>query len=735
MLIPAIVLLWLIWSLGLHELKSLPHLSEGLAQYLIPIRSSTPGEFLQLWGSRAASLIVFLIYQLSCWSLGWHLARATRLLRNRRLALLLSLPLGWGLMGLIIFGLALCGLAARPILTVTALAPALLLWRSRIAQTAWGKLRTIRLMPTTWPQAVCLIALGFITVAALAPETGVDPLVYHYERGHRTLLLHKHVPRVYNHYDRYPSLWEMVLVPLTAIGGELPTRWFNPLLLGFATAVLYRLARVGLPSPAAWTAAALLASSLLFGGQAIFAKNDLLVCAMGLSAFLASQGAGLRRRTNGLVTGWLCGCAFLVKYTAGPVLPAIGAAMFVSRMLSLKVLRNLLAGFLAAALPLLAHNWLSFGDPVSPFGPVLSGSPSLFTLSHVHPSPITRWSTLEQFISRTGGEETFTRWAIFLPALLLIKSWTPLTRSAGAGFGILMLFWALGPPHPRYGIVAMPLGILLISMALLTPRRHGEAWSIDWIRRGLYAALALQALHLIVYYPLALASRAGLGLESPGHYRTRMLAALAEAAEFVNARIPSGSVILLHGEWRGALLAHRTDVAGYMKVAFPPFPLLKASRSSAEVFKRVRQKGWTHLLYNRLGAFYMRRQLTVDPWSERELKLWAAFWRKHAEPVWESTRPEILTGHFYLFRFVQNSRRRSTHVLPGIEGWIALMEEDQRAGRDTALSRRRTALQQAAGGYGIVDRVEAGMFKEQLPPEEVRRLLKRAARRGLHSPL
>ena len=139
------------------------------------------------------------------------------------------------------------------------------------------------------------------------------------------------------------------------------------------------------------------------------------------------------------------------------------------------------------------------------------------------------------------------------------------------------------------------------------------------------------------------------------------------------------------------------------------------------------------MLYNRLTAFYWMALMADDPWSARELRLWAAFWRRHAELVWESPTIDIDMGYFYLFRLVPKDVVRSRAVLPGIEGWIHTIEQAPNAALTGVGAGRFNDLEAAAGDFGSVDLIKAGLLRARLSPLAIHDLHVRARARGFRS--
>lgn len=736
-----LILIWIAWSLGVHEARSFGEWHQAIGEWSRHLVLGTPGPAVAVWGLRLWTLALLLGIQAA--GLGSGIALARVVVSGRRQPLLLCLPLGWGMAALVTLGLALTGLAIRPVLGFAALAPGVL--GLRLLREAWRHhRRSAVLPPPTIGAVVAILVLAVTTVAALAPEVGVDPLVYHQGRVHRLLLLHRYAPWPYNLLDSLPILWEMYLAPLTSLGREEAARWVNPFLFGYSGILVYQLARRMQPAIWAWGAAALFLSNPFLVQSCLSAKNDFFVGALGLAGL--GWALDRRRRGNsgrGVVAGFLCGCAFATKYTAGSSLLAIAAARWIDHRRRMTGAAALATGFAAAAGPHMLATFILMGDPVYPVSATFWSSPffsriagqrlveGLFAPTAQDPSAVTRWRNVVLAWNITGSEESLLRWTVFLPGLLLVRTWPRILRMTGAAAFTIVLMWMAGPPQIRYASMAFGLCAVLVASVFAgfrTTRHPRMGYGL------LGAVLSLQALHAFGSTQVATAFAAGAGLEDAAAYRARRLTSYQEAVEAVGRSVSAGSHLLLHGESRVALFPVLADNATFSTVAFPPYRLIHASRTPEDVWKRVRQEGWTHLLYNRLTAFFWKRSMADDPWSPRELRLWGAFWRRHATLTWESPTIDMDTGYYYLFRMVPLTRVPPAAVMPGIEGWVYAMEEDRKAGRTGAALGRLRVLREAAGGTGAVDLIEATLFRDRLTPDDVARLRRRAYARGFHSP-
>jgi hypothetical protein len=726
--------MWIGWVIVDHEVRGAGEFGRALRMLAAPVTSPSAAVFARLWAARAGSLAVFLLVQWGCLAAGRRTAR----LAGLPAGLWVALPLGWTVAGSAAFGAALAGLARPAVLAILALVP-LMPPGPEAGLPRLPRWRIPRDPVSRTSLAVLAVAVTLLTVAALAPEVQVDPLTYHYDRPLQALRLGRLVPRPASCFDLMPSLWEMILLPLFAAGGEPATRWLNPTVVILLSAGVWRLAN-RLTGPVwASIAAALFASNPFVAREATMAKNDLFAAALGLTAFAMLVEPGPRRRGlrgSSTIAGWLVGAAFATKYTTGGyLLPAALAALAVGRRAPKRPAWRLAAGFGAAAAPALLYGWLFTGDPVYPNAARWTGSPwfsdisairlreALYGITRQDPAAVSKWRNLEGAFG--PGEETFMRWAVFLPALALVPRWSVPGRALLAFSAVLAAVWTTGPPPVRFGAPLFPAGAVLavLGLAALRPR-HGL----------LAVVLVLQLGHFLASPPVIDALRAGAGFEAPAAWRARKLSTLQVAAGAVSRLAGPRASLLLVGDSRAAVFAPPVTITAFSASAFPPFLAVHASRTPDEAWKRLRQHGWTHLVYNRLGAFFWQRSMADDPWTAADLERWAAVWRAHADFVWESPTLDLEQGYFYLWRLVPHAGRHSTAAIPGLEGWVWRMDGEVRAGRLDAGAADLASLRRAAGDYGLTDSIEARMFRARLSPDSERRLLERAVARGWRSP-
>jgi len=739
---PALSLAWIVAVLAWFELRTWPDLVAAVVEMAAPIRWAGLSGFVDTWAGRLAGLAVFLVLQVACWGAGSVVAGFLRM----RPRILRDLPLGWLILGTAVAAIGLSGLAFPVVLAFLVVASLLAVrWQAfrglkgaNISGiSGWGAVYGLPVFSVV----ISIVVLAVVLVCALAPETAGDPLTCHYANPLRILGLHRMTAWPFTIHDDYPFLYESLLLPLFAFAGEPAVRWFNPFLLAFISIAVYRSGTRFMGRGWAAFGAALVATSPFLASQAVVAKNDLLVAAFG---FAAIESVAISRSARSILSaGLLCGGAFAVKYNGAYLVPALAVAILFTGGVPLGRLAFLLPGAFLGAIPVMAKNFLFTGDPLYPFlgalfvGPFSSPVSRIRMREHLYVVTLQNSSSIGPGMvlkSLVGGgihpDESLGRWFLLLPALAFMRRISVEGRIHLLAQGVLLVAWAAGPPQARYATAIFPSGCLLAAYGLSMLASRGS------ITVAVMAGFLLmaQAVHATVSLSNARMLKAGLGLEDSGAYRLRRLGPGWEAVLAVERESPPARRVLLHGENRSALFKVPSDFAAFGGPAFPPFEALQESWTTEDVWKKFRQRGWTHLVYNRLSAFFWSRSLADDPWTQRELVLWAAFWDRHSELVFESPTMDLERGYFYAFRFVGAPRIHFRGVLPGIEGWVWRMEQARAVGNRVELSVLLASLRKAAGSYGITDRVEADMAGSGETRERVRALLNRAVTRGFQSP-
>jgi hypothetical protein len=712
-------------------------------ELLVPVQWAGMAGMAGQWANRLAGLGVFLVLQVACLGAGSVLAGILRM----RPRILRDLPLGWLVLGTAFAGISLAGLAYLPVLVFVAAAPLCfagwrdiaLIGRIRKIPGEWG-------MASQGPGKTCILlsvaVLAAVAACGMAPETEGDPLTCHYANPLRILGLHRMTAWPFSIHDDYPFLYESLLLPLFSAGGEYAARWFNPFLLALLFPVVYRAGSRFMGKGWAAAGAALAVTSPFLASQAVFAKNDLLLAVFGISA-IDAVSAGRSPRAF-LSAGLFCGGAIATKYNGAYLVPALFLAGLAFRGAPVSRLFLLVPGAVLGALPVMSKNLLFTGDPLYPFAGALFAGPfsspimrerlreHLYVLTLQDPSAIGPGLVFKSLLGAgPAPDESLGRWFLLLPLLFAVRRIAPEARIHLAALAVILVAWAAGPPHARYAAAIFPSGCILAAYGIgsLAP---GGRRNLPAVAAG--ALILAQTVHSTASVLNARMIRAGLGLEDAASYRARRVGPAWAAIQALEKEAVPARRVLLHGENRSALLAVPADFSAFGGPTFPPFGDIAASHTAEELVKKLRQRGWTHVIYNRVTAFYWSRSMADDPWSERDLALWSGFWDKHAELVFESPKMDLERGYYYLFRILKAPRVHNRAVLPGIEGWVWRMEKARKEGNRMEFGRLLGSLRRVAGNFGVTDRVEADMAAPGEPREKVRSLLVRAVDRGFRSP-
>jgi len=721
--LPAVCLAWTIAILGIHEYRVAPRLAEALAVLLTPVTLALPGDILAGWIMRGAGLLA-----LALTILGWReIGRlALRFTGSGRRAggWSSSLAAGLGISGISVLALGLDGLVFRGLLLPLGLLPAVpALAGFRLPM---ARFRVPRLQGGTAFWVIALASgLAASSIGALAPISSIDALACHLARSQRLLFLHRYVPYEFDIFTNMAPLWEMLAALLGSIGDALAVNLASPALLAGLALLTYTMARSVLPPFFALGAAALVATNPFLVSLSVQGKNDLLVAFLVVSAMQV-----LIPRTRSaqagpcLLAGAIIGLAFFTKYTAAPTLLAVAAVILLSRKRAFP-LGMACAGFASTVFPLFIMNWLNTGDPVFPFGWPVFRSP---WLSAGVTGQFADLGTVRN-IAEWGpynSEETFARLTALLPFALLLGGLGPALRGWAVAGGAFVAGW-IAAPQLRFTAFLFPPASLLAASGLheMTVRRGPGRFVFR-------AAVILQLLHTTVSPELADRLKAGLGLELPGSFLERRLTSYAAVSSFISTGLTGIRRILTVGEPKLALLGPRAQTGRFK--AFPPAMFVHDSRNLDVLTRRMRRQGWDCLVYNRISSFFWRAHMAESLPTERDLSLWASFWKEHAQPVFESPSLDLKQGYFYVFRFVPGPAKANRAVLPGIEGWIYRMEEEIRAGRPEAARRTLAQLRRAAGDFGILDLVEEERFRNALPESRRKALLESAVAKGFRSP-
>jgi hypothetical protein len=592
--------------------------------------------------------------------------------------LALATGVGLGSVSLLTLGLGLAGLLWLPIAWGLGLGLGLLVRRDLGAsladlRAAGSDFAGLISRPTDgfrrWLAVYTIVSLLLTFLAALAPPTGWDALVYHLT-GPRLFLQAGRVTHAIDlPYLGFPQLGEMQFTLGMLLGGEgvAPLLHFGYGLL--AVIVTAALARRAFGERVTWLAAALLLSvpSLLSLMAHAYVEAILLFyITAAVYAFIRWREARVQGDTSDSLKwlrliGLFCGFSAGVKYTAVAVPLALGLALlWTLRRDGVRAIAGQLAQLaaitVAVTLPWLLKNWLTTGNPVYPF--FLPGVYWDNWRAWWYDRPGTGLAStapwhlviapLEATILGFEGGDPYDATIgplLLLAVPLLVVVWRSLKREERSIVGYLLFFfgvnyglWLVGLARsallvqtrlllPVFGVLAV-LGSVALDR-LVTLRRPQLA--IDWLARVVLSlTLALLLFSTVTTFlqinPLPVA----LGLESRDDYLTRRLGVYQPVIHAVNS-LPAESHVVFLWEprtyacqvdcWPDALL----DRLLHLTYLYP---------DAATIVKAWKDMGATHVLLYRQGMEAII-EAGFDPITPRDLAIMEDLQTHYLTPIRE----------------------------------------------------------------------------------------------------
>ncbi len=562
-------------------------------------------------------------------------------------ALALQAGFGFGLLSLAMLAAGYAGLF-RPLFTGLGLfVLGVLFWRDILS---WW--RNWRALGTLWQSSdwfgrsaggLVLLILGFTLLTALAPPLKFDALVYHLALPRHYLLEGRmvYVPQIM--FWGMPQTAEMLYTWAMSLGGE-PAA----VVLGWLVGLVALLGLLGLTTdrlgvgPAWASLAALICGFTLSTGLA-WGYNDWWVLLFGLG-FLISLSLWLEDHSTGLLAlaGLFAGIALSTKYTAGILLICGGVVIlwtWKSLGFGFRPLKSLFQFGLPAVLvviPWLLKNWLATGNP---FYPIVFPAGAMSSLR----------------LALYQGGEVWGNWLDFvlLPVrstLMGIEGGPGYNASIGpllVGLGLAaVLSWPALDERQRLLVRLSTLvtltGFLVWMVAgrfssyLLQPRLYLSFFSALAVLAGAgyagFSRLNLSGVRLgrvtgfLVLLVLGLntfetglqaikqgAAKAVLGLSTPDQYLADNLGWFGPAMQSLN-KLPVGSRVLMLWEARSlyCLPVCEPDeiIDRWLRDRYEGRSSTPASPE--EILQSWKGTGYTHLLFHKLGADFIRSQSSSD---------------------------------------------------------------------------------------------------------------------------
>jgi hypothetical protein len=326
----------------------------------------------------------------------------------------------------------------------------------------------------------------------------------------------------------------------------------------------------------------------------------------------------------------------------------------------------------------LGASWLFLGNPFHPFlsgiFPELGWGPFYSQWLNYQAraiSPAEALMSRDWLLGMWRGIGNFDHGSVALFGLLPLALLGRKSREARlllACAVVMYLAWLPSHRNARYLFPLIPLVAALASDAGGAPGVFA-GWSARW--RNILGAYATAVSLLALAWVLAPSGYLYLlGQSTRADVLKRQFSSWEMMRQWVNKSVPPSGKLLLSGEERRLWFSCRTISNG--PVFEPPFwKWTRESRTPAEVRKKVRQAGFTHMVHNFVSGQYRRLRWYPGPeWDDRQLKLYTGFATRYLVHVWRSPLVDNTNGGFHAVYFspVPLSRPSPLFFLPSTEG-------------------------------------------------------------------
>lgn len=477
-----------------------------------------------------------------------------------------------------------------------------------------------------------ILAVLFATtlLTALAPPAKWDALMYHLAMPEGYLRAGKIDVLPWIIMSGMPQSAEMLYTWAVALGGRSAATAF-----GWSFGLLTTIGMLGylrwrLNARSAWIGVASLLAGYSVMAATAWAYVDWLALLFGFGCLaLIDQWRLDGARWNLALAGALAGMAFATKYTAGVLgLVSMCVVLWHTWQRRDRVLPVILSFGLAAAvfaIPWLAKNWLTTGNPLFPFFFPTSALDEIRISMYQKLPPFGDWQDffLLPFRATYIGGEGNLGYSVSLGPLLLglgAFAWIGLkNRSAdqkagfetAAGFALLgWLVWAVGNQYSGYLIQTRMYYALLPALAVLAAFGFSvlEQAALPRIRLGHVAAilvtvvLSLNAVELVSESLQNRTAQAVLGMTAAEEYLAGTLGQYQLAVQAVN-ELPEDQRVQFIFEPRSLYCAPKClpdEILDQWKIATTLY------ETPQEMIAAWAGKGITHLLVFHTGVDYLR---------------------------------------------------------------------------------------------------------------------------------
>jgi hypothetical protein len=575
---------------------------------------------------------------------------------------LLSVGLGFGLLGMAMLVLALAGVLSQLLMAVAGMMLVVLTRRA-----VWPRLisdfRQMAAVHIPRPLLIFLLAsIALALLSALAPPTAWDALVYHLTIPQRALLAGRLLPfgDIIPHED-FPMLMSSLYLLAMLVRGDIAAQCIH-FIFGLMTLVLIALAARQYSTRAAVPVALAIAVSIpIVLLLSSWAYSDIALTFYTLAA-VYTYHRWLDERTPGflIVSGLMAGFALGLKYTSFLLPLGLGAMVLYdarpSRAHALKVFALACA---AAAAPWYLKNWWFTGNPIYPF---VFGGPQwddLRALWYARPGTgigldFSALLTLPIVTTLGYRDANFIDGRIgplillLLPLLLIrrpARAFRPRFDRYLALFALYYLVWVAGVVasqalwQSRLLLPALVLLIPPLAQAVIQLADYDlPAFSLLRLTKMVIAmvlgfALVTQTMEFIKFNPLAYI----VGAETRQQFTLRQTGTHAAAMEAVG-QLPVNARVQFLWESR-SYLAQRAVRADPLLDALPH--LVATTGSVEESVRRLKSEGFTHVLVWEAYVSYTNDNLH-DQTSERDAENLRQLETDYARLVYENSAYRLL---------------------------------------------------------------------------------------------
>lgn len=525
---------------------------------------------------------------------GARLRRLARVPLPPGLKLCADLALGSGGVALLVVGLGL--LRVWQPLVIASLAVFLVL------AGRW-QLRQWLFRPLVWPGLAALLLLPL----ALAPPFFYDALVYHLSLPWQWYLEGGIGPHRETIYASAPPLYSCLAAVLVPWGLDRAPALLHLLAFVVAAAGLFSLSR---SLGASKTLAGVCSFSLPLVPLYVLVPGLPAAEGFAVVALVVTLGILLHRRSIpgalGLA-GLLLGTALAVKLQTAPMLLLLGLGLLWRTKPRPEQMLTAGLGFLLAAAPWWAKNWLLLGKPLMPFGWKGPGLEAVWrdAVSTLHTATTFR-DLFRPLVADLGPHASYLLPAVLAGLLGGVRGGNWPWRILGLVLVGGVLAWDLTAAVPRY---LAPWAPVLLLWPITAAKRTAGRWAAA-LAVGVTAASGLVAtlgqMHRFALFTLPFEAESGVYQRLVVHNPFPVFAV-------AKTLLPPKAKVLFVGEPRGFGFPRRFSAPSYYDE--PELAsVLEGSQDLSQVLTWLEKEGFTHLLVNWGELERLAPGYPAEPW-------------------------------------------------------------------------------------------------------------------------